>query len=133
MKAPPDLDDDQLTKVVHAFYARVRQDDRIGPLFNAAVEDWDEHLDRLSRFWSSVMLTSGRYKGNPMAAHRRHAEAIEPSMFDRWLELWDDDWDELMPPAAAAATQARAAHSHARPKPDLFFRVPPHHTPAPHP
>ncbi|HEY9553352.1 group III truncated hemoglobin [Allosphingosinicella sp.] len=126
MKAPPDLDDDQLTKVVHAFYARVRQDDRIGPLFNAAVEDWDEHLDRLSRFWSSVMLTSGRYKGNPMAAHRRHAEAIEPSMFDRWLELWADVTDELMPPAAAAAMQAKAAHIADSLKLGLFFRVPPH-------
>src|SRR3546814_12143172 len=99
MKAPPDLDDDQLTKVVHAFYARVRQDDRIGPLFNAAVEDWDEHLDRLTRFWASVMLTSGRYKGNPMAAHPHHAEPIEPSIFDPWLRLWAHPTNDLYPPA----------------------------------
>src|SRR3546814_6581117 len=61
-----------------------------------------------------------------MAAHRRHAEAIEPAMFDRWLELWADVTDELMPPAAAAAMQAKAAHIADSLKLGLFFRVPPH-------
>ena len=129
MKAPitalEQLDEDRLTAVVHAFYARVRRDEMIGPLFNAAVEDWDEHLDRLSRFWSSVMLTSGRYKGNPMAAHRRHAEAIAPAMFDRWLTLWAEVTDELVPSEAAAALQAKAAHIAESLKLGLFFRLPP--------
>jgi hemoglobin len=129
MKAPTapldELDDERLEAVVHAFYARVRRDDMLGPLFNAAVDDWDEHLDRLSRFWSSVMLTSGRYKGNPMATHRRHAGAIEPAMFDRWLELWRDVTDELVPPPAAAALQAKADHIAESLKLGLFFRLPP--------
>lgn len=121
---PFDIDEDQLTGIVHAFYERVRRDEYIGPLFNAAVEDWDEHLDRLSRFWSSVMLTSGRYKGNPMAAHRQHVEAITPAMFDRWLALWAEVTDELVPPPAAAALQAKAAHIAESLKLGLFFRIP---------
>ena len=129
MKAPiaamDELDEEQLKAVVLAFYARVRRDEMIGPLFNAAVEDWDEHLDRLTRFWSSVMLTSGRYKGNPMVVHRRHAEAIAPSMFDRWLELWAEITDELMPAAAAAALQSKAGHIAESLKLGLFFRLPP--------
>ena len=121
---PYELDEDQLTGVVHAFYARVRGDDMIGPLFNAAVEDWDEHLERLSRFWSSVMLTTGRYKGSPMTAHRQHAEAITPGMFDRWLELWAEVTSERLPAAPAAALQNKAAHIAESLKLGLFFRMP---------
>ncbi len=62
-----------LQALVDRFYAKVRADDLLGPLFNRAVEDWPEHLERLGAFWSSVMLTSGRYKGSPMGAHLRHA------------------------------------------------------------
>ena len=50
----------------------------LGPIFNNAIADWPEHLEKLTAFWSSVMLTSGRYKGNPMAAHLKHREAIRP-------------------------------------------------------
>ena len=47
----------------------------IGPVFNDAIADWPEHLEKLQAFWSSVMLTSGRYKGRPLPAHIRHGEA----------------------------------------------------------
>ena len=119
------LDEDRLQAVVHTFYARVRGDDMIGPLFNEAVDDWDEHLETLTRFWSSVMLTSGRYKGNPMAAHRRHAGAIDPAMFDRWLVLWSEVTGEILPAEAAAAMQRKAAHIAESLKLGLFFRMPP--------
>ena len=55
-----ELSDEGLRQVIGAFYARVREDDALGPVFNGAVADWDEHLERLGDFWSSVMLTSGR-------------------------------------------------------------------------
>ena len=98
-----------LARLVPAFYARVRQDALIGPLFDAAVHDWDEHLGKLIAFWSSVMLTSGRYKGSPMMAHLRHGDAIKPAMFERWLEIWAETTADLMPAEAAAALQAKAA------------------------
>ena len=122
---PFGLDEGRLAELVDTFYARVRRDDQIGPLFNAAVEDWDEHLDRLTRFWSSVMLTSGRYKGSPMTAHRRHVAAITPAMFDRWLAIWSEVTDELMPAPAARALQAKAANIAESLKLGLFFRLPP--------
>ena len=62
------MTEDRIKLLVDHFYARVREDELIGPLFNSAVADWPEHLEKLTAFWSSVMLTSGRYKGNPMAA-----------------------------------------------------------------
>lgn len=102
------ITEESLATLIPAFYARVRQDSLIGPLFNAAIHDWDEHLGKLTAFWSSVMLTSGRYKGSPMAAHLRHADAIKPEMFARWLEIWNETTAELMPPRAAAALQEKA-------------------------
>jgi hemoglobin len=103
------IDDEGLGRLVALFYARVRADAALGPVFEGAIGDWPGHLDRLAAFWSSVMLTSGRYKGNPMAAHLKHGDRITPALFARWLELWRGATAEAMPPAAAAALQARAA------------------------
>jgi hemoglobin len=99
----------RLRRLIPAFYARVRQDPLIGPVFNGAIHDWPEHLDKLTDFWSSVMLTSGRYKGRPLPAHARHGDRITPASFDRWLSIWRETTDELLPPGAAAAMQDKAA------------------------
>ena len=103
------IDEERLRALVERFYARVRRDPLIGPVFEAAIDDWPEHLDRLQAFWSSVMLTSGRYKGRPLPAHVKHGEAISPAAFARWLALWRETTDELLPPAGAAALQDKAA------------------------
>ena len=102
------MNDEDLQTLVDHFYAIVRRDELIGPLFNAAVSDWQEHLEKLGAFWSSVMLTSGRYKGNPMAAHLHHISAIEPAMFDRWLALWASAARGQLAPEAAEAVIAKA-------------------------
>lgn len=119
------LDEADLERVIPEFYARVRADDQIGPLFNAAIADWPHHLDRLVAFWSSVMLTSGRYKGNPMAAHVKHRAAIRPEMFDRWLELWAEVTGEMLPAPAAQAMQGKARMIAESLKLALFFRLDP--------
>ncbi|MFO1254514.1 MAG: group III truncated hemoglobin [Sphingomonadaceae bacterium] len=103
------LDEAGLSRLVDAFYARVRADAALGPIFNGAIDDWPRHLDQLAAFWSSVMLTSGRYKGQPVPAHLKHREALSPAMFDHWLALWGEVTAELMQPAAAAQLQAKAA------------------------
>jgi len=103
------IDEDSLTRVVALFYERVRQDPELGPIFNETVDDWPLHLEKLVAFWSSVMLTSGRYKGSPMAAHLKHKARITPAMFDRCLALGGTPTTEIMAPAAAPAMQAKAA------------------------
>ncbi len=95
--------------MVDAFYARVRRDETLGPLFEDAVHDWSAHLDRLSDFWSSMMLGSGAYKGNPFGRHLRHASRMDPAMFDRWLALWRETTEAMLPPADAAVAQEKAA------------------------
>lgn len=115
----------ELASLVDAFYAKVRADDMIGPLFNAAIDDWPEHLEKLASFWSSVMLTTGRYKGNPMAAHVRHAPALRPEMFDRWLALWGETAREVLAPRAAALIRTKAERIAESLKLALFFRIDP--------
>ena len=123
MKQDDQIDEAALERLIPAFYARVRADAEIGPLFNEAVHDWPDHLERLVAFWSSVMLTSGRYKGSPMAAHLKHRDMIAPAMFDRWLAIWADTTNELLAPGAAAALQAKAARIAESLQLALFFRL----------
>lgn len=105
---PVEIEEAALKRLVTQFYARVRKDEVLGPVFNDAVHDWPEHLEKLTDFWSSVMLTTGRYKGRPMPAHMKHRARITPAMFARWLELWAQTTREVMPPDAALVLQAKA-------------------------
>jgi hemoglobin len=100
--------EDSLKALVDAFYAKVRLDPLIGPVFNNAIDDWPEHLDKLQAFWSSVMLTTGRYKGRPLPAHVKHSDSISPASFERWLALWSETTDEMLDAASAAALQDKA-------------------------
>lgn len=125
--ANTDLPDEaDLAQVIPAFYARVRADPLIGPLFNATIDDWPHHLERLVEFWSSVMLSTGRYKGNPMRVHMQHRAELTPAMFDRWLQLWAEVTSASLPLAAAAAMQEKAAMIAQSLQYGLFFRLSPH-------
>lgn len=123
MDLPGEIEEADLERLVPAFYARVRGDHMLGPLFNSAIDDWPHHLEKLVAFWSSVMLTSGRYKGSPMAAHLRHRAAITPDMFERWLHLWSETTSELLSPSAARALQAKAQRIAESLSLALFYRV----------
>jgi hemoglobin len=120
----------QLATLVDRFYAKVRADEALGPIFNAAVHDWPDHLEKLSAFWSSVMLTTGRYKGNPMAVHMEQRAAIEPPMFGRWLELWRETAREILDERGAAAVIAKAERIAESLQLGMFFTLPPRGAPA---
>ncbi|HYU11446.1 MAG TPA: group III truncated hemoglobin [Stellaceae bacterium] len=109
-----------IAALVGRFYGKARCDPLIGPVFDAAVDDWDEHLRKLCDFWSSVMLTSGRFKGNPMAAHMKHP--IEPVFFERWLALWRETAGELFAPELAARFREKAERIADSLKLALFYR-----------
>ena len=81
---PGTTSEDEIRTLVHSFYARIRADAELGPIFNGAIEDWDTHLAKMCDFWSSVMMTTGRYKGQPMRAHMK-LKQVTPGHFDRWL------------------------------------------------
>lgn len=81
--------DDEIADFVHKFYARVRRDDLIGPIFNEHVDDWEHHIARLVDFWSSILRGTGRYSGTPMQKHTALPE-LNPELFQRWLALFDE-------------------------------------------
>ena len=117
------MTEQQLAVLVDRFYAKVRRDEMIGPLFNAAITDWPEHLEKLSAFWSSIMLTSGRYKGSPMAAHLKHRTSIEPAMFGRWLDLWRETARDTLDENEADAVIAKADRIAESLQLGLFFKL----------
>ncbi|WP_334163754.1 group III truncated hemoglobin [Phenylobacterium sp.] len=104
---PAGVTEEMIRELVHAFYAQVRRDPALGPIFNRVVEDWDAHLAKLCDFWSSVTLMTGRFKGAPMAVHARLPE-IRPTHFARWLHLFRQTAQAVCPPEAAALFIAKA-------------------------
>ena len=115
------LSEDDIGRLVDTFYAKVREDPALGPVFERAVSDWGPHLATMRKFWSSVMLTSGRYKGNPVAVHHR-VEGIEFDLFARWLALFDETCRELFDDALATAFYDKATRIADSLKLALFYR-----------
>lgn len=95
------VDEAMIEHLVHTFYARVRADALLGPIFNADIIDWASHLLKLCDFWSSVTLMTGRFKGTPIQAHTA-LSAITGEHFDHWLALFARTARDICPPAAAA-------------------------------
>ena len=98
---------DDLARLVDRFYDTVRADAVLGPGVNAASDAGDAHEATLVDFWSSVILGTGSYRGNPMAAHRPHP--IIDAHFGHWLALWRQTTAEVLPPDHAVLLQDRAA------------------------
>lgn len=79
--------------MVRRFYQGVAQDDLLGPMFNDVAQvDWNEHLPKLTAFWSRALLGIPGYSGNPFAAHAHvHEKApFAAAHFERWLDLFTD-------------------------------------------
>ncbi|MGB1287511.1 MAG: group III truncated hemoglobin [Aggregatilineales bacterium] len=92
------ITEESIKQLVDNFYIKVRQDTELAPVFNRAIghsdEEWQPHLEKLYAFWSSVMLISRRYHGNPI---KKHADLppFDVALFNRWLELFAETAYEL--------------------------------------
>ena len=108
--------------LVYAFYARVRAHETLGPIFNAALAGrWDAHLARMGDFWSSVLLTSRRYYGQPLHAHLL-VQGLKPEHFRDWLELFQETLSELFVPEVAGRIFIAASRMSERMQGVLFVR-----------
>jgi hemoglobin len=100
--------EEMIHDLVHVFYAKIRVDPALAPIFNRAIgDDWDRHLAKMCDFWSSVVLMTGRFKGAPMATHARLPE-LRATHFARWLHLFSQTAATVCPPAAAALFVAKS-------------------------
>lgn len=90
--------EEEVTRLVHAFYARVRADPLLGPVFEAHVDDWPAHLATLVDFWSAMLRGTRRFSGAPVQRHNA-LPGLDAAMFDRWLALFATTTAELGNPA----------------------------------
>jgi hemoglobin len=80
--------ENSIAGMVDTFYGAIRQDQLLGPIFDGVIGDnWAAHLAKMKAFWSSVLLASRTYKGNPMIAHLQ-LPRLTRTHFERWLQLW---------------------------------------------
>ena len=106
LEARTGLDDTVLRELVHAFYGKIRMDPVLGPIFAERITDWTPHLERMTTFWSSVALMTGRYHGAPVPKHV--GLPVDWSHFERWLALFRETAREVCSPAGAAHVVERA-------------------------
>jgi len=121
------LTEESIGRLLALFYGRVRHDPDLGPVFARVVgttdADWTPHLARIADFWSSTMLRSGKYHGDPFSAHMR-LPGLQPAMFDRWLALFHESCAELFEPDVADAFRERAERIARGLRLGLFTRLP---------
>jgi hemoglobin len=100
------ITESMIERLVRGFYARIREDAVLAPIFEARIHDWEPHLQQMCAFWSSVALMSGRYHGSPMTKHL--PLPVDAAHFDRWLVLFEQTALKICPPAAATHFLVRA-------------------------
>lgn len=91
---------DDVKQLVDSFYAKVREDALLAPVFNARIQDrWPEHLEKMYRFWQTVLLDEHTYYGAPFPPHANLP--VTHAHFERWLGLFNNTVDELFTGAKA--------------------------------
>lgn len=77
-----------IRKMVDTFYARVREDAVLSPIFeNRLAGKWDEHMPRMYAFWTKVLLDTGEFQSNVFGKHMA-LSGITKEHFVRWLALF---------------------------------------------
>jgi hemoglobin len=84
---------DDIKLLVDSFYHKVREDQLLAPIFNQRIGDnWAAHLEKMYRFWQTILLGEHTYYGSPFAPHANLP--VNKNHFDRWLSLFTETIDE---------------------------------------
>jgi hemoglobin len=79
--------------LVNSFYGKIREHELLGVIFNSAIQnEWPRHLEKMYRFWQTVLLEEHTYFGSPFPPHAKLP--VEKKHFDEWLRLWHETLDE---------------------------------------
>ena len=93
--------------LVNTFYSQVQTDDFLGPIFNEKIGNrWPEHLEKMYRFWQTILLEVHTYSGSPFPPHKQLP--VSKEHFDRWMELFTQTTDNLFTGALADEAKFRA-------------------------
>lgn len=97
--------DESITELVYRFYDRVRQDEVIGPVFEQMLAGrWEQHLPRMVDFWSTILVSSGKFQGNVYGKHMA-LSGITKEHFVRWLGLFRQTVRQLFEPEQCAMAE----------------------------
>ncbi len=97
----------EIKHLVNAFYGKVRRDELLGPIFNEQIGDmWPEHLEKMYRFWQTILLNEHSYSGSPFPPHARLP--IGKDHFDRWFHIFRETVDENFTGSKAEEAKWRA-------------------------
>lgn len=100
---------DDIKLLVNTFYEKVQNDDLIGPVFNEKmIGRWPEHLEKMHRFWQTLLLEEHTYSGSPFPPHKHLP--VNQSHFDRWMEIFTKTVDSLFIGKLAEEAKIRAAN-----------------------
>ena len=117
-----EISEETIHRLVDDFYAQVRADPGLGPIFARAFPaDWGPHLSLVRKFWCSVLLGSGDYKANPVVAYQYMA-GIESELLDRWFALFDQTSRQIFADDLADSLLEKAARVAESRKLPLFYR-----------
>jgi len=120
----PEVDRAFIGRLVRSFYSRVRRNDRLGPIFAEVIGDnWEPHLEKMTEFWSSIMLKTASYDGRPVPTHLRLKEVVPPD-FAIWLGLFRETAEELCPPDLAEMFIRHAERIAQSLQFAMFYRLP---------
>ena len=85
MPSPELFAEAEVAELVTSFYAKVRDDAVLGPIFERHIADWNLRMPKMIAFWSAALCGSKNYRGNPMVVHRALPD-LTHSMFERFHE-----------------------------------------------
>ena len=90
----PDIaTENDIKLLVDSFYEKVNADELLAPIFNSVAKvEWDHHLPTMYFFWSSLLLKTNTYKGQPWPKHA--VLPVDATHFNRWLALFKATVDE---------------------------------------
>lgn len=98
--------------LVNTFYTKIRKNEELGPIFNEAIHDWDDHLNHLTDFWESQLFMKNVFKGNPLRKHveldQQSNNKLDNDLFGLWLQFWLGTIDELFDGERAKLAKERA-------------------------
>lgn len=92
-----------IRRLIPVFYARVRRDPTLGPVFDRLIGGrWPTHIETVISFWLYVTRLDRRYNArNFTPAHVKHA-AVRADLIPQWLALFRQTVEELCPATCAA-------------------------------
>ncbi|MCF2446563.1 group III truncated hemoglobin [Dyadobacter sp. CY345] len=85
---------EEVKLLVDTFYDKVRSDAKLAPIFEARIKgNWEPHLEKMYKFWQTILLSEMTYTGNPFQQHERLP--VDYSHFAAWMTLFTETIDEL--------------------------------------